>query len=212
MNKLEKAGLLKELLAAKNQIQSATGLGKAKLAAAILDLRKRLQMQTPDKAKETPIEEVLKMSFVPLELKDVLEYQNAKYIQGQSKVNWRDIKDLDDELNFPYLSGNTRLDVEKYAKYVRTAKKICKAYGITIPAAEKKVMDRILKEDRVYAKLRKQESEESDAKYQIQYQGDIAWRNERIYDDLDRTGVILESLGRGYQPQGEMLPLSLIHI
>ena len=50
MNKLEKAGLLKELLAAKNQIQSATGLGKAKLVAAILDLRKRLQMQTPDKA------------------------------------------------------------------------------------------------------------------------------------------------------------------
>lgn len=209
MNKLEKAGLLKELLAAKDQIQSATGLGKAKLVAAILDLRKRLQMQTPDKSKETPIEEVLKMSFVPQELKDVLDYQWEKYIQEQTKVNWREINSLKDEIEYPYLSGNTRLDVEKYAKLVRAAKKICKAYGITIPAAEKKVMDRILKEDRVYAKLRKQESEESDAKYQIQYQGDIAWRNERIYDDLDRTGVILESLGRGYQPQGEMLPSSV---
>ena len=209
MNKLEKAGLLKELLAAKNQIQSATGLGKAKLVAAILDLRKRLQMQTPDKSKETPIEEVLKMSFVPQELKDVLDYQWEKYIQEQTKVNWREVNSLKDEIEYPYLSGNTRLDVEKYAKLVRAAKKICKAYGITIPAAEKKVMDRILKEDRVYAKLRKQESEESDAKYQIQYQGDIAWRNERIYDDLDRTGVILESLGRGYQPQGEMLPSSV---
>lgn len=209
MNKLEKAGLLKELLAAKDQIQSATGLGKAKLVAAILDLRKRLQMQTTDKSQETPIEEVLKMSFVPQELKDVLDYQWEKYIQEQTKVNWREVNRLKDEIEYPYLSGNTRLDVEKYAKLVRAAKKICKAYGITIPAAEKKVMDRILKEDRVYAKLRKQESEESDAKYQIQYQGDIAWRNERIYDDLDRTGVILESLGRGYQPQGEMLPSSV---
>lgn len=209
MNKLEKAGLLKELLAAKDQIQSATGLGKAKLVAAILDLRKRLQMQTTDKSQETPIEEVLKMSFVPQELKDVLDYQWEKYIQEQTKVNWREVNSLKDEIEYPYLSGNTRLDVEKYAKLVRAAKKICKAYGITIPAAEKKVMDRILKEDRVYAKLRKQESEESDAKYQIQYQGDIAWRNERIYDDLDRTGVILESLGRGYQPQGEMLPSSV---
>ena len=195
MNKLEKAGLLKELLAAKDQIQSATGLGKAKLVAAILDLRKRLQMQTTDKSQETPIEEVLKMSFVPQELKDVLDYQWEKYIQKQTKVNWREVNSLKDEIEYPYLSGNTRLDVEKYAKLVRAAKKICKAYGITIPAAEKKVMDRILKEDKVYAKLRKQESEESDAKYQIQYQGDIAWRNERIYDDLDRTGVILESLG-----------------
>lgn len=209
MNKLEKAGLLKELLAAKDQIQSATGLGKAKLVAAILDLRKRLQMQTTDKSQEAPIEEVLKMSFVPQELKDVLDYQWEKYIQEQTKVNWREVNSLKDEIEYPYLSGNTRLDVEKYAKLVRAAKKICKAYGITIPAAEKKVMDRILKEDRVYAKLRKQESEESDAKYQIQYQGDIAWRNERIYDDLDRTGVILESLGRGYQPQGEMLPSSV---
>ena len=209
MNKLEKAGLLKELLAAKDQIQSATGLGKAKLVAAILDLRKRLQMQTTDKSQETPIEEVLKMSFVPQELKDVLDYQWEKYIQEQTKVYWREVNSLKDEIEYPYLSGNTRLDVEKYAKLVRAAKKICKAYGITIPAAEKKVMDRILKEDRVYAKLRKQESEESDAKYQIQYQGDIAWRNERIYDDLDRTGVILESLGRGYQPQGEMLPSSV---
>lgn len=209
MDALQRAGLLRELLAAKDQLKAAVGLAKAKAVATILDLRKRLQMPTTDKGKETPIEEVLKMSFVPLELKDVLENQNAKYIQGQSKVNWRDIKDLDDELNFPYLSGNTRLDVEKYAKYVRTAKKICKAYGITIPAEEKKVMDRILKEDRVYAKLRKQESEESDAKYQIQYQGDIAWRNERIYDNLDRTGVILESLGRGYTPHGEMLPSSV---
>ena len=209
MNKLEKAGLLKELLAAKDQIQSATGLGKAKLVAAILDLRKRLQMQTTDKSQETPIEEVLKMSFVPQELKDVLDYQWEKYIQKQTKVNWREVNSLKDEIEYPYLSGNTRLDVEKYAKLVRAAKKICKAYGITIPAAEKKVMDRILKEDKVYAKLRKQESEESDAKYQIQYQGDIAWRNERIYDDLDRTGVILESLGRGYQPQGEMLPSSV---
>lgn len=86
MNKLEKAGLLKELLAAKDQIQSATGLGKAKLVAAILDLRKRLQMQTTDKSQETPIEEVLKMSFVPQELKDVLDYQWEKYIQEQTKV------------------------------------------------------------------------------------------------------------------------------
>lgn len=182
MNALERAKLLKELLANKAQLASAAGLAKAKVVAAILRLREQLGFAVKKAVSAMDNYELLSQSIVPEWMKNMPEAFNGEnwgviqhYLESIGiKVSITTAADLSvlfrsEENWMPYFKYVSDNQLKTRAQMFRLISRIGKKLGQNISKDIEEIGKELLRRENEIKKSEKQERDEASKEKDLEF-------------------------------------------